>query len=55
MSQLVCLLQPVEMEFSLKWDTGYDETIEDTLYGYFLLSDIDKVIAVVRAINACKE
>lgn len=55
MPKLVSLLQPVEMDFSLKWDTGYDETIEDTLYGYFPLSDMDKVIAAVKSIYSWKE
>jgi hypothetical protein len=53
MRQLVSLFQPAEMEFSLKWDTEHDLTIEDTLYGYFPLTDIDKVIAVVGSIKAC--
>jgi len=54
MPQLVSLLQPVEWDFSFKWDTEYDETIEDTLYGYFPLSDADRLIEAVRSINLCK-
>jgi len=54
MPQLVSLLQPVEWDFSLKWDTECDETIEDTLYGYFPLSDVDRLIEAVRSINLCK-
>jgi hypothetical protein len=55
MLQLVRLFQPAEITFQLKWDTEYDVTIEDTLYGYFPLSDMDKVIAAIRSINSCKE
>jgi hypothetical protein len=55
MPPLVRLFQPAEMAFSLKWDTEYDTTIEDTLYGSFPLSDVDRVIATVRCINSCKE
>jgi hypothetical protein len=52
MPQLVRLFQPAEMDFPLKWDTEYGETIEDTLYGYFPLSDKDRVIAAVRLISS---
>jgi len=55
MLQLVRLFQPSEMGFSLKWDTEYDATIEDTLYGYFPQSDMDRVIEAIRSINSCKE
>jgi len=55
MLSLVGLFQPVEMALSLKWDTEHDTTIEDTLYGYFPLSDMDRVIAAVRSIISCKE
>jgi hypothetical protein len=55
MPQLVSIFQPAEMEFSLKWDTEYDVTIEDTLWGNFSLSDKDRVLEVVRSINLCKE
>ena len=55
MPQLVRLFQPAEMTFQLRWDTEYDETIEDTLFGYFPVPDVDRVLAAVRSINSCKE
>jgi hypothetical protein len=55
MLSLVRLFQPVETTVPLKWNTEYDVTIEDTLYGFFPLSDMDRVIAAVRSIRSCKE
>jgi len=55
MPQIVRLFQPAEITFQLKWDTEYDVTIEDALYGYFPLSDVDRVIEAIRSINSCKE
>ena len=41
----------IAMEFSLQWDTEYDEYIEDSLYGNFPVESSDQIIALMQAIQ----
>lgn len=38
-------------EFSLQWDTEYDEYIEDSLYGNFPVESSDQIIPLMQAIK----
>jgi len=49
--QLVKMMNPVLMKYSLKWNVEYDETIEDDLYDNFPLSDTDKILAILEDVK----
>ncbi|MBP7529690.1 MAG: hypothetical protein KA801_17345 [Syntrophorhabdaceae bacterium] len=40
----------VSTRFSLDWDVEYDESIEDTLYRTFAISDMEQIVEGARAI-----
>jgi len=42
----------VSTRFSLAWDVEHDESIEDTLYRTFAISDIEEIVEAVKTIQS---
>ena len=50
-NQLADSLAEIEQHAELSWETAYDETIEDRLYGSYSLAEKDRIIMIMKMLK----